>query len=160
MYSLWLLAGLAVLLSCIANPAKTGRALKIAAKKFAKILPAFAAMLALISVVLYLVPDQAITKYLGGENHTATLLTASALGSVALMPGFIVFPLCGVLLAKGVQYMALSAFSTTLMMVGVLSYPVERKYFGAKVTVIRNALSFAIAILIALVTGILFGEVF
>lgn len=29
-----------------------------------------------------------------------------------------------------------------LMMVGVLSYPIERQYFGAKVTIIRNIISF------------------
>ncbi len=54
------------------------------------------------------------------------------------MPGFIAFPLSGILLSKGVPYMVISAFTTTLMIVGVLSYPVEKAYFGTKVTIMRN----------------------
>ncbi len=38
--------------------------------------------------------------------------------------------------------MVLAAFTTTLMMVGVMTYPVEKEYFGAKVTIIRNLISF------------------
>jgi hypothetical protein len=42
--------------------------------------------------------------------------------------------------------------------VGVLTYPVERAYFGARVTVIRNALSFLTALVVAAATGLFFGE--
>ena len=56
--------------------------------------------------------------------------------------------------------MVLSAFTTTLMMVGVFTYPIEKEYFGMKVTVTRNIISFFIAIIVALVTGIFFGEIF
>ena len=74
------------------------------------------------------------------------------------MPGFVAFPLCGILLKKGVHYMVLSAFTTTLMMVGILSYPIEKQYFGVKVTIIRNIISFLIALVVAAMTGLFFGE--
>jgi uncharacterized membrane protein YraQ (UPF0718 family) len=74
------------------------------------------------------------------------------------MPGFIAFPLCGILLKKGVSYMVLSAFSTSLMMVGILTYPVEKAYFGVRVTVIRNIISLLIAVFTALIIGLYFGE--
>jgi hypothetical protein len=45
------------------------------------------------------------------------------------------------------------------MMVGVLTYPIEKRYFGAKVTIVRNLLSLAAACVIALVIGLYFGEV-
>ena len=54
--------------------------------------------------------------------------------------------------------LVLAAFTTTLMMVGILTYPVEKEYFGAKVTIIRNVVSFFIALIVALVIGIFFGE--
>ena len=88
------------------------------------------------------------------------VLIGAILGSITLMPGFIAYPLCGILLKKGVAYMVLSAFSTTLMMVGVLTYPVEKAYLGKNVTLIRNLISFAIALVVALATGLFFGEVF
>jgi len=46
------------------------------------------------------------------------------------------------------------------MMVGIITFPIEREYFGVKVTIIRNMVSFSIALTVALVTGIFFGEVF
>jgi uncharacterized membrane protein YraQ (UPF0718 family) len=55
--------------------------------------------------------------------------------------------------------MVLSAFTTTLMMVGVLTVPLEKKYFGMKVTIIRNSASFFIALIVALMTGLFFGEI-
>ena len=124
------------------------------------ILPAFLMMLILVSIVLFLVPDEVIIRYLGADARYMAVLSAAALGSIALMPGFIAFPLAGVLLEKGVLYMVLSAFTTTMMMVGVLTYPIEKAYFGARVTIIRNAVSFLIAIAVAMITGIIFGEIF
>jgi len=146
------------LLSFIVNSKKTLMAIKIAVKKFVNILPAFLTMLILVSVVLFLVPDKVISNYLGNSNKFVGVTFASFFGSITLMPGFIAFPLCGILLKKGVPYMVLSAFTTTLMMVGVLTYPIEKEYFGMKVTIIRNVISFFIALIVALMTGIFFGE--
>ena len=116
-------------------------------------------MLILVSIILFLIPDEIILKYLGDENKFVGIILASFFGSITLMPGFIAFPLCGILLKKGVTYMVLSAFTTTLMMVGILTYPIEKAYFGIRVTIIRNMFSFFIAIVVALMTGIFFGEI-
>jgi len=160
MYYLYIATGLAVLISFIANREKTLRAIKIAFKRFVTILPAFLNMLILVSIVLFLVPDKIISHYLGGNNIFTGVLLGSFFGSITLMPGFIAFPLCGILLKKGVLYMVLSAFTTTLMMVGVLTYPIEKEYFGIKVTIVRNVIGFFIALVVAVMTGILFGEIF
>jgi len=160
MYWLYAITGLAIMVSLITSRGKTLQALKISYRRFINILPAFLMMLILVSVVLFLVPDAVISEYLNAENKFAGVLLASLLGSITLMPGFIAYPLAGILLKKGVAYMVLSAFTTTLMMVGVLTYPIEKQYFGVKVTVIRNAVSLLIALIIAVVTGIFFGEIF
>ena len=160
LYPLYVVTGLAVVISFIANREKTLNAVKIAAKRLVTILPAFLTMLVLVSIVLFLIPDKVISDYLGNANNFSGVLFASVIGSVTLMPGFIAFPLCGILLKKGVLYMVLSAFTTTLMMVGVLTYPIEKEYFGIRVTIIRNVISFFIALIIAVMTGIFFGEIF
>ena len=160
MYYLYIATGLAVLISFSVNREKTLKAFKIALKRFVNILPAFLSMLILVSIVLFLVPDKVISIYLGSNNIFIGVFFASLFGSITLMPGFIAFTLCGILLKKGVLYMVLSAFSTTLMMVGILTYPIEKKYFGIKVTIIRNIVSFFIALIVALMTGIFFGEIF
>jgi len=157
---LYIIAGLAVLASFLANRKKTLSALKIAAKRFVKILPAFLTMIILVSIVLFLIPDEVISDYLGGSNRFIGVIFASLFGSITLMPGFIAFPLAGILLKEGVAYMVLAAFTTTLMMVGILTAPIEKAYFGMKVTVIRNIISFFIALIITVVIGIFFGEIF
>ncbi len=160
MYYLYIATGLAILASLVASRKKTLQALKVAFKRFLKILPAFLIMLILVSIVLFLVPDKVISDYLGNNNTFFAVLIASFFGSITLMPGFIVFPLCGILLEKGVQYTVLAAFTTTLMMVGVLTYPIEKEYFGVKVTIIRNTISLLIALAVAVMIGIFFGEIF
>jgi uncharacterized membrane protein YraQ (UPF0718 family) len=160
MYWLYAITGLALVVSLIVSREKTLGALKISWRRFTDILPTFLIMLALVSTVLFFIPDTVISEYLGVENEFTGVMLAAILGSVTLMPGFVAYPLAGILLKQGVGYMVLSAFTTTLMMVGVLTYPIERHYFGAKVTIIRNIISLLIALIIAIVTGILFGEIF
>jgi len=157
---LYVITGLTLLISFIANREKTVIAAKIAFRKFFNILPAFLIMLILTSIVLFVFPNKVLLSYLGDSNQLRNVLFAAFLGSITLVPGFIAFPLCGILLEKGVSYMVLSAFTTTLMMVGVLTYPVEKEYFGVKVTIMRNAISFCIALIVAVITGIFFGEIF
>ena len=55
--------------------------------------------------------------------------------------------------------MVVAAFITTLMLVGVATYPVEKEYLGIKATIWRNIAGFIISALIAVATGILYGEV-
>ena len=159
MHYLYIMTGIALAASLIASRARTGRALVVAFKKFAGILPAFLVMLSLVASALAAVPEESITAWLGGSGGAGGVVVAALVGSVSLMPGFIAFPLAGILLAKGVGYMVLSAFTSTLMMVGILTFPYERAYFGTRVALLRNAISLAIAIVVAIATGLYFGEV-
>jgi len=158
MVLIYIVTGVAVVASLIANRSRTVEALRVAGRKMLKITPAFLTMTILVSIALYLLPDETILYYLGGENVLLSLLLACAIGSATLMPGFIAFPLCGILLEKGVPYTVLSGFSTTLMMVGILTFPVERAYLGTKLAVLRNLIYLAVAAIVAIVTSLCFGE--
>jgi len=160
MYYTYAITGLILLISFIINKQKTIKAIKISFIKFKKIFPTFITMLILVSIILFLFPDEVILNYLGNSSKFISVLLASFIGSITLMPGFVAFPLSGILLTKGVPYMVLSAFTTTLMMVGIITFPLEKEYFGVKVTIIRNIISFFIALIVAVITGILFGEIF
>ena len=159
MIILYVVTAIALAASTIASGGKTAAALKLAARRFAKILPAFLTMLVLFSVAITLLPQDAVTRLVGEESGWMGVAIASVVGSVTLMPGFIAFPLCGALLKEGVPHMVLAAFSTTLMTVGVLTYPLERQYFGLSIAIIRNALSLLIALVVAVVMGLVFGEI-
>jgi len=155
---IYIITGVAVFASLIADRGKTVKSFRIAVRKMLKIAPAFLTMTILVSIVLYLVPDETILRYLGHESKLQGFLIAYAIGSISLMPGFIAFPLCGMLLEKGVPYMILSGFSTTLMMVGILTFPVERAYLGTKVAILRNLIYLAVAVVVTIITGLCFGE--
>ncbi len=150
---------LLLIVSFMADRKKTLKALKISWKKFSNIAPMFLVMLVLVSITLYLLPHELIREYLGEEDLMKGMGIAMLLGSIALMPGFIAFPLCGILREQGVPFMVISSFTTTLMMVGLISLPVEKAYFGMRTALIRNALGLLIALLVSIVTGLVFAEV-
>ncbi|MHC4560602.1 MAG: hypothetical protein ACYS80_25260, partial [Planctomycetota bacterium] len=102
MFLIYVITICAVVVSLIADRGKTVKSLQVAGRKMLKITPAFLTMTILVSIALYLVPDETISRYLGHENKVLGLVIAHALGSISLMPGFIAFPLCGMLLEKGV----------------------------------------------------------
>jgi len=158
MYLLYILTGLCLLLSFIKSRRKSAQALKIAWKKFSRLVPAFSLMLVLVGIALTLIPDRLILEYLGGRGIWTAAGIAALFGSITMIPGFIAFPLSGILHAKGVAYMVLSAFTTTLMMVGVATLPVEQAYTGMRVALVRNLISLVLALIVALVTGLYFGE--
>jgi uncharacterized membrane protein YraQ (UPF0718 family) len=151
-------AVLALLASAAVDRTRTGEALRIALRRFATILPPFVAMLSLASLVLTAISPERVSVWVSGEHLLASTGIAALIGSVALIPGFISFPLAGILLSKGVPYMVLAAFTVTLMLVGVATFPVERAYFGSAVAIVRNVVCFAIALLVALAIGLAFGE--
>jgi hypothetical protein len=44
------------------------------------------------------------------------------------------------------------------MMVGLLTIPIERKYLGLKVSIVRNFIGLLIAIIVSVGISILYGE--
>ena len=155
---LYMVTAIALLISVVANREKTWQGVKIGVKRLLRIAPTFLVMLVFISIVLYLLPEGTIARYLGDSRPLMGILTASVIGSLTLMPGFIAFPLAGILRAKGVPMMTIAAFTTTLMMVGVLTFPLEQRYFGTRVAIIRNIVSLFIALAVTIAVGLLFGE--
>ena len=159
MLFLYVLTVLLLTLSLCADRRRTLRALRIALRRFTKVAPGFLVMLVLVAVALYVLPEQTMVRLLARDSRWLATASALGVGSVSVMPGFIAFPLCGALRGQGVPHMVLAAFATSLMTVGVLTYPLERQYFGRTVTLVRNGISLLIALAVAVVTGIVFGEI-
>lgn len=83
------------------------------------------------------------------------MFVAAVIGCVTLIPGFVAFPLAASLLRAGAGYAQISIFISTLMMVGVATFPLEEKYFGRLTAFKRNSLSLAIAIITSCVIGVI-----
>ncbi len=115
---------------------------------FVGILPALLNILMAVSVLLWLFPKETISAFLNQGSGWLSFIVAGLVGSIALLPGFIAYPLAGVFLKSGVSYQILAVFITTLMMVGIVTLPLEAKYFGWKAAIMRNILSFIAAFII------------
>jgi len=150
MLILLIITVLALIASLLADRPKTVAGLKKGYKMFFGILPTMLNVLILVSLALYLVPKETLAKWLGANSGPIGYATAAAIGSIALIPAFVAFPLAAMLLKSGVGYAVTAVFITTLLMVGVLTLPVEVKFFGRKTALLRNGLSFLGALLIGL----------
>ena len=122
---------------------------------FKGVLAPFLSILILVSVVLYFIPPSVITRYLGANSGVAGFSIAAVVGSVTLIPGFVSYPIAAGLIQQGASYAVAATFMTTLMMVGVVTLPLEIKYFGRKVAILRNSLNFVAAIAIGLLVGLI-----
>jgi len=145
---------IALAVSFLFDKDKTILGVKRGLRMFIGLLPTVLNVLILVSVFLYLMPEEVLSKLLGKNSGVIGFTVAALLGAVSLIPMFITYPLAAVLLKSGVSYNILAAFITTLTMVSVMTLPVEAKYFSMKVAILRNVLSFIGAVIIALIMGV------
>lgn len=150
-----IITALSIILSLVFSKQKTILGLKMGLRMFINLLPVLLVVIIFISILLYLVPNEMIIQYFGKEAGLLAYVAAAIIGSIALIPGFIAYPLAGVLVKSGVSYPVIAIFITTLMMVGFISLPLEIRYFGKRVSIIRNALFFVGALFIGLIIGLI-----
>jgi uncharacterized membrane protein YraQ (UPF0718 family) len=148
-----ILTGVSLLLSYVLDKDKTVLGIKKGGKMFFNILHPFLNLLILISVVLFFVPASFIVYYLGANSGWFGFGIAAFIGSIILVPGFIAYPLAATLLKQGATYAAVAVFMTTLMMVGIVTMPLEIKYFGKKAALLRNVFNVFAAIIIGVLMG-------
>jgi uncharacterized membrane protein YraQ (UPF0718 family) len=150
---LYCLAGIGLAVSFVKDRAKTKKALLKAWKSFENILPQFLVVLIIIGIALAVLSPETISNLLGTRSGVWGLLAASVLGSITLIPGFVAFPLAAALLKSGAGYMQVAAFVSTLMMVGIVTLPLEMKTFGKRASIIRNVAAFVFSLVAAFVVG-------
>lgn len=151
---LYILAAAGLLLSFFKDRKKTLMALKKAWKSFENILPQFLSILVIIGVAFAVLTPETISKLLGENSGVWGVLVASLIGSITLIPGFVAFPMAAALLKSGAGYMQIAAFVSTLMMVGIVTMPLEIKTFGRRATLVRNISAYAFSLIAALVIGV------
>jgi uncharacterized membrane protein YraQ (UPF0718 family) len=142
-------------ISFLLDKDKTILGFKKGFKMFKNIVIPFLNILILVSLLLFIIPPQMIVKYLGAGSGAIGFAIAAVIGSITLIPAFISYPIASGLLKQGASYATVAVFMTTLMMVGVVTLPLEIKYFGKKVAILRNLLNLLAAIIIGILIGII-----
>lgn len=150
---LYILAFFFLLLSFIKDRKKTGMALKKAWKSFENILPQFLSILIIIGIMLSILTPEYISRLIGQQSGWLGMLISGVVGSITLIPGFVAFPLAAALLHNGAGYAQIAVFISTLMMVGIVTLPLEIRYFGKKAAILRNGLAFLFSFIVAVILG-------
>lgn len=156
-YILYALAAAGLILSYLKDKKKTKAALLKAWKALENILPQMLVIFLILGFALAIFSPETIKKLVGEESGYLGALAAAVLGSVTLIPGFIAFPLAATLLKSGAGYMQIAAFVSTLMMVGIITIPIERKTFGLRATLTRNIAAFVFSLIVAVTMGAVLG---
>lgn len=156
-FTLALWAGTVVFLgiSLAKDKVKTKQVLKMAFGMGKGMIASIFSIIFAIGMILTLLPPANIAEFVGNQSVLLATIVAALFGTITLVPAFIAFPLVGTLVHAGVSVVPAVAFLTTLTMVGVVTFPLEKKEFGLKFTAVRNSLSFLFAIMIALVMGVI-----
>jgi len=155
--AIYLIAIIFLIISLVKSRTKTKQALIKAWNSFKNILPMLLGVILLVGLILSILDTDLITRIIGKDSGVLGVLLASIVGSITLIPGFIAFPTAALLLVGGAGYIQIAAFIQTLTMVGVITLPLEIKYFNKKVAVIRNITSFILSIGLAYSAGFILG---
>ncbi len=148
-----LLALVFLIFAFVRDRDRTGQALAVAVNVFFRILPMVLGIIFLIGLLRVFLPPEVISRFIGERSGFGGMLAVAVLGAVLFIPALIAFPLAASLLENGASVSAVAAFITTLTMIGVVTLPLELKELGRKIALLRNGLSFVLAVIIALLMG-------
>jgi uncharacterized membrane protein YraQ (UPF0718 family) len=142
-------------ISIIKSRDKSKKAFMVGVKSLLKTAPGLLTVLGIIGLTLGILTPETITHWVGAEAGFPATVIAAILGAITLIPSLVAFPLAGSLLRSGATVITISAFVTTLVMVGIVTAPMEIKTLGKKFTILRNGLGFLAALMIAGMMGMI-----
>jgi uncharacterized membrane protein YraQ (UPF0718 family) len=151
---LYLIALTLLLVSFLKDKNKTKKSMRIAWSSFIKLLPNVLSIMLFVGITLAIVNPKIISSIIGSESGILGVVIALIFGSVTLIPSFIAFPLGGALLKAGAGYPQVSAFVSTVMAVGIVTLPMEIKYFNKTIALKHMAFSFLICVMFTVVIGL------
>lgn len=152
-YMLLIVVAILLIISYIKDKKKTKTALKKAWKSFENIMPQLLGIMMLVGLLLAFFDAAFISKVIGAESGWLGAIFSAVVGAITLIPGFVAFPTAAMLINSGAGYMQVAAFVSALMMVGIVTLPLEIKYFGKRIAVLRNVLSFIFTLIVAYIIG-------
>ena len=148
---LYISAFLFLIISYLKDKKKTKMALLKAWKSFSNLLPEVLSVMMFAGITLAVLSPDTISKLIGSESGFSGIVLSLTAGSIALIPGFVAFPLGAALLDGGAGYAQIAAFVSSLMAVGIVTLPLEIKYFNKRIALLRNSFALLVSMVFTLV---------
>lgn len=153
---LWGLAAVGLILSWTRDQEKTRMALVKARASAKTVFAPLVTVILLVALALTALPPSLLSRLVGEKSGFPGVLLASVAGSVTLIPGFAAFPMAKMLLEGGAGIVQVGVLVSTLMMVGVVTLPMERSVFGWRAALGRNALAYGHSFIVGLALWLAF----
>lgn len=118
--------------------------------------PILLGVLLLIGLINTLVPKEFFSRIFTGNNALDPLIGA-VFGSIAAGNPLTSYLIGGELLISGVSLVAVLAFIVSWVTIGTVQLPAESLMLGRKFALLRNGISFLMAIAIAVLTVLISG---
>ncbi|WP_335872539.1 hypothetical protein [Bacillus sp. 2205SS5-2] len=137
-----ILYAVAIILTFISfskNKSKTKEALLKSWKMFINIMPDVLAIMLFVGLSLSVLTPSLISSIIGEKSGILGIVYSTIIGSVSIIPSFVVFPLGATLVQNGAGLPQVAALMASFMAVGVITLPMEQKIFGRSFAYARNA---------------------
>ncbi|AIK38982.1 hypothetical protein COM13_26935 [Bacillus pseudomycoides] len=136
---LYSLAIILISISFVKDRNKTKDALLKSWKMFRNLIPSMLSIMLFVGLSLSILTPSFISSIIGEKSGFIGIVYSAIIGSVALIPSFVVFPLGNTLVQNGAGLPQVAALMSTLMSVGITTLPMEQKIFGRSFAYSRNA---------------------
>lgn len=142
-----------LIISFIKDKNKTKRAIISGLKSFENILPQFLFIIITVGILLSFLTTDTISKILGNSSGFMGIIVADIMGTIIMMPTFVAFSLGNTLLLNGAGYSQVATLISSLVLIGLLTLPLEIKYIGKRATLLRNLIAFIFSIIVGIILG-------
>jgi hypothetical protein len=125
-------------------------------RAFKKSLPILMGVLMVLALADTLIPKQTYRLIFSG-NWLLDPLIGAALGSISGGNPLTSYVIGGELRQEGVSMLAITAFIVSWVTVGIIQLPAEAVLLGKRFAIVRNAVSFCLSIVLAMITVLTIG---
>ena len=150
---LYSLAIILLIISLIKDKSKTKKAIILGLKSFENILPQFLCIIISVGILLSFFTTDTISKILGNSSGLWGIILADIIGAIAMMPTFVAFSLGNTLLLNGAGYSQVGTLVSSLVLIGLMTFPLESKYIGKRAALLRNLIAFLFSIIVGIILG-------
>jgi uncharacterized membrane protein YraQ (UPF0718 family) len=126
-----------------------------AAKSLWNVLPLILGTILLVSLVINLIPKSFYLSVFEG-NFMINSVIGGLIGSISAGTPITSYIIGGELLESGISLIAVTAFLVAWVTVGIVQLPAESAILGKRFAFLRNITAFFLAIIIALIIGLIF----
>jgi hypothetical protein len=110
-----------------------------------------------VGLSLSILTPSLISSIIGEKSGLTGIVYSALIGSIALVPSFVVFPLGHTLIQNGAGLPQVAVLMSTLMSVGITTLPMEQKIFGRSFAYSRNVSAVVMSLIFSYIIWVVMG---